>query len=83
MPDDVRARFEYIIATLNRQCAGSDLTREMLIRSRERLAISDLLLKSEVPNVCHAEPPGSEAPDEFQVKRTRQSRLVASASRNV
>ena len=54
MPDDVDAWVErYIAAKLERLRAGSDLTHELLRRSREQIAKSKELLQAEVPTVWH------------------------------
>jgi hypothetical protein len=43
-------------ARLERARASIELTREMLWRSREQLATSQMLLRIEVPKVWHPEP---------------------------
>ena len=54
MLDDVTAWVErHTLIRLERQRVGSDLTREMLLRSREQLAISESLLQAKVSKTWH------------------------------
>jgi hypothetical protein len=58
MLDDITAWVALrTLIKLERQRVGSELTQEMLLRSREQLARSDNLLQVNPPKVWHPEPP--------------------------
>lgn len=61
MPDTRKEVLErYIAQQLGRVNAGTDLTKEMLQRSREHIAKSvDILRSTEVPKVWHPQAPMS------------------------
>ena len=49
---------EAIVAgQLERQRSANELTKQIVIRAYERIAISEALLKFKVPRVWHPEPP--------------------------